>query len=82
MATPEVPRAPKQIGMKRALAGLLLEFTASALSCSSMQTGMDRALISRLENGPIDNPAIATMTRYARALGKKGLVGLVEAGRE
>lgn len=44
--------------------------------------GMDRATISRLENSQIDNPAIATMTRYAKALGKKLLVSLVEAGRE
>ena len=43
---------------------------------------MDRAMISRLENGQIDNPAIATVTRYARALRKKVLVSLVEAGRE
>ena len=43
---------------------------------------MGRAMISRLENGQIDNPTIATMTRYAKALGKKVLVSLVEAGRE
>ena len=43
---------------------------------------MDHATISRLENGLIDNPAIATMTRYAKALGKKVHVSLVEAGRE
>jgi len=39
-------------------------------------------MISRLENGQIDNPTIATMTRYAKALGKKGFVSLVDAGRE
>ncbi len=40
-------------------------------------------MISRLENGQIDSPTtIATMTRYAKALGKKVLVSLVEAGRE
>ncbi len=46
------------------------------------RTGMDRAMISRLENGQIDNPTIATMARYAKALGKKVLVSLVDAGRE
>lgn len=46
------------------------------------RTGMDRAVISRLENGQIDNPTIATMTRYARALGKKVVVSLVEATGE
>ena len=39
-------------------------------------------MIRRLENGQIDNPTIATMTRYAKALGKKVHVSLVEAGRE
>jgi ribosome-binding protein aMBF1 (putative translation factor) len=42
------------------------------------RTGMDRAMISRLENGQIDNPTIATMTRYAKALGRKLVVSLVE----
>jgi predicted transcriptional regulator len=43
------------------------------------RTGMDRAMISRLENGQINNPTLATMTRYAKALGKKVVVSLVEA---
>jgi ribosome-binding protein aMBF1 (putative translation factor) len=46
------------------------------------RTGIDRAMISRLENGHIDNPTIATMTRYASALGKKVVVTLVEAEQE
>jgi predicted transcriptional regulator len=46
------------------------------------RSGMDRAMISRLENGQIDNPTIATMTRYAKALGKKVVVSLVDALRE
>jgi ribosome-binding protein aMBF1 (putative translation factor) len=46
------------------------------------RTGMDRAMISRLENGQIDNPTIATMTRYAKALGKKVVVSLTEAEEE
>jgi len=46
------------------------------------RTGIDRAMISRLENGHIGNPTIATMTRYAKALGKKVVVTLVEAADE
>src|SRR5260370_32129383 len=46
------------------------------------RTGMDRAMISRLENGQMDNPTIATMTRYARALGKKVVVRLAEMEAE
>jgi ribosome-binding protein aMBF1 (putative translation factor) len=46
------------------------------------RTGIDRAMISRLENGQIDNPTIATMSRYAKGLGKKVVVSLVEAAEE
>ena len=41
---------------------------------------MDRAMISRLENGQVDNPTVATVTRYAKALGKRVGVSLVDAG--
>ena len=34
------------------------------------RTGMDRAAISRLENGHQSNPTIDTVIRYAEALGK------------
>jgi DNA-binding XRE family transcriptional regulator len=51
------------------------------LSISDMveRTGMDRAMISRLENGQVDNPTITTMSRYAQALGKRVVVGLVDS---
>jgi ribosome-binding protein aMBF1 (putative translation factor) len=50
------------------------------LSISDMvdRTGMDRAMISRLENGHIDNPTLATVGRYAKALGKRVVVSLVD----
>ena len=44
------------------------------------RTGMDRAMISRLENGQIDNPTLATVGRYAKALGKRVVVNFVNAG--
>lgn len=44
------------------------------------RTGMDRAMISRLENGQIDNPTLATVGRYAKALGKRVVVRFVNAG--
>src|SRR5205085_1623720 len=34
-------------------------------------TGMDRSAIAKLENGQRANPTIATLSRYARALGKR-----------
>ena len=44
------------------------------------RTGMDRAMISRLENGQIDNPTLATVGRYAKALGKRVVVNFVNVG--
>jgi transcriptional regulator with XRE-family HTH domain len=41
---------------------------------------MDRAAVSRLENGQIANPTINTMNRYARALGKRVMVSLADEG--
>jgi DNA-binding XRE family transcriptional regulator len=43
------------------------------------RTGVDRAMISRLENGHVENPTIGTMSRYANALGKRVVVSLVDA---
>lgn len=50
-----------------------------SLTDLAQRTGMDRAMISRLENGQIDSPTIATLSRYAKALGKRVLVSLVDA---
>jgi DNA-binding Xre family transcriptional regulator len=35
------------------------------------RTGIDKAALSRLENGQQKNPTLATLTRYAAALGKQ-----------
>jgi ribosome-binding protein aMBF1 (putative translation factor) len=43
------------------------------------RTGMDRAMISRLENGLVANPTLGTVSRYAQALGKRVMVSLVDA---
>jgi transcriptional regulator with XRE-family HTH domain len=43
------------------------------------RTGMDRAMIRRLENGQLGNPTLATVGHYARALGKHVVVTLVDA---
>lgn len=42
-----------------------------SLADLSETTGMDRAAISRLENGVAENPTINTVQRYAQALGKR-----------
>jgi DNA-binding XRE family transcriptional regulator len=35
------------------------------------RSGLDRAVVSRLENGKQDNPTVATLMRYAAAIGKR-----------
>ena len=42
----------------------------------SKRSGLDRAALSRLENGVRDNPTLGTLGRYARELGLKILVSL------
>ena len=42
-------------------------------------TGMDRSALSKLETGERGNPTVQTMVRYAQAVGKKVVVGLVDA---
>jgi len=43
------------------------------------RAGLDQTSISRLEEGHVDNLTIATMTGYAKALGKRVLVKLADA---
>jgi DNA-binding XRE family transcriptional regulator len=52
-----------QLKKEREAAGLSLADVAE-------RTGMDRAAISRLENGRQANPTVETLLRYAAALGK------------
>ena len=67
--------------LKKTFAALrvLREQQGLSIADLSQRTGMDEALVSRLENGHVDNLTIVTMTRYAKALGKKVVVGLVDA---
>ena len=43
------------------------------------RTGMERPNLSRLENEAESNPTIATLTRYAEALGKRLFIALADA---
>jgi ribosome-binding protein aMBF1 (putative translation factor) len=66
--------------LRKAFAALksLREQKELSISDLAERTGMDRAMISRLENGLIDNPTIATLTRYASAMGKRVVVKLLD----
>jgi transcriptional regulator with XRE-family HTH domain len=46
---------------------------AAGLSLADVaeKSGIDKAALSRLENGVHDNPTVETLMRYAAAVGKK-----------
>jgi ribosome-binding protein aMBF1 (putative translation factor) len=73
------PDAVMTMGMyfdvQRALQALKREREQCGLSIGdvSERSGLDRAVISRLENGKQDNPTVATLMRYAAAIGKRFL---------
>ena len=50
-----------------------------SLSDVSDRCGLDRAAISRLENGLYENTTLATLSRLASAYGKRFVVELVDA---
>jgi transcriptional regulator with XRE-family HTH domain len=61
--------------VQRTLQALKRERQRSGLSIRDVteRSGLDRAVISRLENGKQDNPTVATLMRYAAAVGKRVL---------
>ncbi len=73
------PDAVMTMGMyfdiQRALQALKRERERSGLSIGDVaeRSGLDRAVVSRLENGKQDNPTVATLMRYAAAVGKRFL---------
>jgi DNA-binding XRE family transcriptional regulator len=73
------PDAVMTMGMyfdvQRALQALKRERQRCGLSIGDVaaRSGLDRAVVSKLENGKQDNPTIATLMRYAAAVGKRFL---------
>jgi len=61
--------------VQRALRALKRDRERSGLSIGDVaeRSGLDRAVVSRLENGKQDNPTVATLMRYAAAIGKRFL---------
>lgn len=61
------------VSMRAALSDLKKAREAAGLSLADVaeRSGIDKAALSRLENGIHDNPTIETLMRYAAALGKK-----------
>lgn len=58
--------------LEHVMQALKAERERQGLSLADMKehTGIDRAALSRLESGQHPNPTIATLMRYAQALGK------------
>lgn len=67
-----------KVEVRDALKILKAERQAQGLSLSDLErtTGIGRAALSRLENEPEANPTVATLTRYAEALGKSLVLSL------
>jgi len=61
--------------VQQALQALKRDRKQSGLSIADVaaRSGLDRAVVSRLENGKQDNPTVATLMRYAAAIGKRFL---------
>lgn len=59
--------------LQSALQALKQERVKCGLSIGDVadRSGLDRAVVSRLENGKQDNPTVATLMRYAAAIGKR-----------
>jgi hypothetical protein len=82
---PRDPDQPADLGEYfdlRALVGELRKAReAQGLSLADVQqaTGIDWAALCRIESGENGNPTVNTLLRYARALGRKINVALVEA---
>lgn len=67
--------------LKQAIGVLKTERERAGMTLTALakRTGIDKAALSRLENGKHANPTLATLMRYAAALGKKVYVALRDA---
>lgn len=63
------------VDVQQALQALKRERERRGLSIGDVAefSGLDRAVVSRLENGKQDNPTVATLMRYAAAIGQRFL---------
>lgn len=71
-ATPPMPLG-RYLELRAALTALRASREASGLSLADVaeRSGIDKAALSRLENGIHDNPTVETLLRYAAAIGKR-----------
>lgn len=77
--TTGVPTEPEDaIATARFIGGLRRQREQAGLSLGdvSERSGIDKASLSRLENGFYPNPTVNTLARYARAIGKRLVLDL------
>jgi ribosome-binding protein aMBF1 (putative translation factor) len=79
IATTDIPIDPEDaIATARFIGGLRQRREQAGLSLGDLadRSGMDKATLSRLENGWYPNPTINTLARYARGIGKRLVLDL------
>ena len=79
IATTDVPTDPEDaITTARFIGGLRQRREEAGLSLTDVaeRSGIDKASLSRLENGWYPNPTLNTLARYARAIGKRLVLDL------
>jgi DNA-binding XRE family transcriptional regulator len=79
IATTGIPTEPEDaFATARFIGGLRQRREQAGLSLADVaeRSGIDKASLSRLENGWYANPTVNTLARYARALGKRLVLDL------
>jgi DNA-binding XRE family transcriptional regulator len=79
IATTDVPTDPEDaIATARFIGGLRRHREQAGLSLGDVadRSGLDKATLSRLENGWYPNPTLNTLARYARGIGKRLVLDL------
>ncbi|HEX4142052.1 MAG TPA: helix-turn-helix transcriptional regulator [Pirellulales bacterium] len=68
------------VALVKVMARLKQARTSQKISLNELaqRSGIDKGTISKLENGVFDNPTIGTIQRYASAIGKGIVVGVID----
>ena len=76
--TEETTEPDDAVAVARFIGGLRQHREQAGLSLGDVaeRSGIDKASLSRLENGWYPNPTVSTLARYARAIGKRLVLDL------